>query len=183
MGRKNAIITMTTLQGVMMILFYFIGGTEAGLYIGATIIGFNFGGNFALFPAATADFFGNKNVGTNYPWVFLAYGIAGIEFIVDERDGIPKLLEINPRPYGPIQLAVSSGVDFPHLLYRMAVEGDVEKDFIHISYLATDEFLEAMPILIPEGVGQFRENLVFNPIDHDVDLDLSEEGAEKFGPG
>jgi HEAT repeat protein len=56
-----------------------------------------------------------------------------------------------------------------------------EKDFIHISYLATDEFLEEMPILIPEGVGQFRENLVFKPIDHDVDADLLEEGAEKLG--
>ena len=39
---------------------------------------FNFGGNFALFPAATADLFGNKNVGENYPWVFLAYGVGGI---------------------------------------------------------------------------------------------------------
>ena len=56
-----------------------------------------------------------------------------------------------------------------------------EKDFIHISYLAIDEFLEEMPILIPEGVGQFRENLVFKPIDHDVDVDLLEEGAEKLG--
>ncbi len=56
-----------------------------------------------------------------------------------------------------------------------------EKDFIHIGYLATDEFLEESPILIPEGVGQFRENLVFKPIDHDVDVDLLEEGAETMG--
>ncbi|UCD75826.1 MAG: MFS transporter, partial [Phycisphaerales bacterium] len=77
-GRKNAIILMSLAQGVMMILFYFIGGSEWGLYIGAAIIGFNFGGNFALFPAATADFFGNKNVGSNYPLVFLAYGVGGI---------------------------------------------------------------------------------------------------------
>jgi OFA family oxalate/formate antiporter-like MFS transporter len=77
-GRKNAIIAMSALQGVMMIVFYFIGGTEAGLYVGAAVIGFNFGGNFALFPAATADFFGNKNVGTNYPWVFMSYGVGGV---------------------------------------------------------------------------------------------------------
>ena len=77
-GRKNAIVLMSAIQGIMMIVFYFIGGNEIGLYIGATIIGFNFGGNFALFPAATADFFGNKSVGTNYPWVFLAYGVGGI---------------------------------------------------------------------------------------------------------
>jgi OFA family oxalate/formate antiporter-like MFS transporter len=77
-GRKTAIIAMSALQGVTMIVFYFIGDTEAGLYLGAAVIGFNFGGNFALFPAATADFFGNKNVGTNYPWIFMAYGVGGI---------------------------------------------------------------------------------------------------------
>jgi OFA family oxalate/formate antiporter-like MFS transporter len=78
LGRKNSITIMSLLQGVMMILFYFIGGNEWGLYLSAAVIGFNFGGNFALFPAATADFFGNKNVGTNYPWVFMAYGVGGI---------------------------------------------------------------------------------------------------------
>ena len=78
LGRKNSIVLMSLLQGIMMIVFYFIGGNEWGLYIGAAIIGFNFGGNFALFPAATADVFGNKNVGVNYPFVFLAYGLGGV---------------------------------------------------------------------------------------------------------
>lgn len=78
LGRKNSIVLMSLLQGVMMIAFYFIGSLEWGLYLGAAIIGFNFGGNFALFPAATADFFGNKSVGINYPWVFMAYGVGGI---------------------------------------------------------------------------------------------------------
>lgn len=78
LGRKNSIALMSLIQGVMMILFYFIGGSEWGLYLGATLIGFNFGGNFALFPAATADMFGNQNVGVNYPWVFLAYGVGGV---------------------------------------------------------------------------------------------------------
>ena len=77
-GRRVSIALMSGLQGVMMILFFFIAGNEIGLYIGATIIGFNFGGNFALFAAATADYFGNKNVGTNYPLVFLAYGVGGL---------------------------------------------------------------------------------------------------------
>ncbi len=77
-GRKVALFLMCLIQGIMMLAFFHVGRTELGLIIGACIIGFNFGGNFALFPAATADFFGNKNVGTNYPFVFLAYGIAGI---------------------------------------------------------------------------------------------------------
>ncbi len=77
-GRKIAIVLMCLLQGVIMLSFFKLGGTEAGLIISACIIGFNFGGNFALFPAATADFFGNANVGKNYGLVFFAYGIAGI---------------------------------------------------------------------------------------------------------
>jgi len=77
-GRKASLILMCLIQGIMMLAFFEIGVSKIGLIVGACVIGFNFGGNFALFPAATADFFGNKRVGTNYPWVFLAYGIAGI---------------------------------------------------------------------------------------------------------
>ena len=77
-GRKVALFLMCLIQGIMMLVFFQVGRTELGLIVGACIIGFNFGGNFALFPAATADFFGNRTVGTNYPFVFLAYGIAGI---------------------------------------------------------------------------------------------------------
>ena len=57
-----------------------MAGNEWLLYLGAALIGFNFGGNFALFPSMTADTFGNKTVGINYPWVFLAYGAGGIAF-------------------------------------------------------------------------------------------------------
>ncbi|MBN1516411.1 OFA family MFS transporter [Candidatus Sumerlaeota bacterium] len=78
LGRKLSIAAMCLFQGVMMLLFFKLGATPIGLILCACIIGFNFGGNFALFPAATADYFGNKNVGTNYGWVFLAYGVAGI---------------------------------------------------------------------------------------------------------
>ncbi len=77
-GRKLALFLMCLFQGIVMLLFLKLGASVSGLIIGACIIGFNFGGNFALFPAATADFFGNKSVGTNYAWVFLAYGVAGI---------------------------------------------------------------------------------------------------------
>ena len=57
-----------------------MAGNEYTLYLAAALIGFNFGGNFALFPALTADEFGNGAVGKNYPWVFLSYGAGGIIF-------------------------------------------------------------------------------------------------------
>jgi OFA family oxalate/formate antiporter-like MFS transporter len=78
LGRKLSIIIMLATQGVVVLLFPMMAGSENLLYLGATIIGFNFGGNFALFPSITADTFGNKFVGQNYPWVFLAYGVGGI---------------------------------------------------------------------------------------------------------
>lgn len=78
LGRRNSIMLMMATQGVVVILFQWMAGTPALLYLGATLIGFNFGGNFALFPTITADTFGTKFIGQNYGWVFLAYGIGGI---------------------------------------------------------------------------------------------------------
>jgi len=54
-----------------------------------------------------------------------------------------------------------------------------EKDFMHISFVATDEFLEETPVIIPNNVDQFRKNLVFKPIAHHVEVDLIEEGSEE----
>jgi len=80
-GRKAAIIAMSVFQGIIMLSLYhgFINfGLAIGLIVGASFVGFNYGGIFALFPAITADYFGNKEVGRNYGWVFTAYGVAGI---------------------------------------------------------------------------------------------------------
>ncbi|MBD3164916.1 MFS transporter [Candidatus Woesearchaeota archaeon] len=77
-GPKWAIFLMTLIQGILMLTFFKVGTTAVTLAVYASAIGFNFGGNFALFPVATAKLFGTKNVGSNYPFVFTAYGIAGI---------------------------------------------------------------------------------------------------------
>lgn len=53
-------------------------------------------------------------------------GLAMVEFKVDPRDGIPKLMEVNPKFWGSIALPIATGVDFPYLLYRLATEGDIE---------------------------------------------------------
>lgn len=53
------------------------------------------------------------------------HGIAEAEFTLTEGRG-PILIEINPRFWGSLYQGVASGVDFPYLLYRMAVDGDVD---------------------------------------------------------
>lgn len=80
LGRKLSIIVMAASQGILMFAFIPMAGSQYLLYGISALIGFNFGGNFALFPAITADRFGNSVVGANYPWVFLAYGFGGILF-------------------------------------------------------------------------------------------------------
>ena len=77
-GAKYSIFIMTLIQGLLMLTLFKMGTSPLLLIIYSAAIGFNFGGNFALFPAATAELFGAKNVGSNYPFVFTAYGFAGI---------------------------------------------------------------------------------------------------------
>ena len=80
LGRRRSIMIMAGSQALFLFLFTSMAGTPWLLYLGATLIGFNFGGNFALFPAITSDTFGNERIGQNYPLVFLSYGAGGIAF-------------------------------------------------------------------------------------------------------
>ena len=77
-GPRMSLFYMCVIQGCLMLTFYKMGTTPLMLAVYASLIGFNFGGNFALFPVATAKLFGTKNVASNYPFVFTAYGIGGL---------------------------------------------------------------------------------------------------------
>lgn len=52
-------------------------------------------------------------------------GLAMVEFKIDNRTGTPVLMEINPRPWGSMQLAVRAGVEFPWLWYELARNGSL----------------------------------------------------------
>jgi protein-tyrosine-phosphatase/predicted ATP-grasp superfamily ATP-dependent carboligase len=54
----------------------------------------------------------------------LAYtGVAMVEFKVDDASGRFFFMEVNPRFWGSLPLALAAGVDFPLALYRLLVEG------------------------------------------------------------
>ena len=55
-------------------------------------------------------------------------GVAMVEFRVDPGDGIPRLMEVNPRFWGSLQLSILSGVDFPFMLYKLVTDGYIEPD-------------------------------------------------------
>lgn len=54
------------------------------------------------------------------------HGVAMVEFKVDQNDGIPKLMEINGRFWGSLQLAIEAGVDFPSILVNTVTGVAVE---------------------------------------------------------
>lgn len=54
------------------------------------------------------------------------HGVAMIEFKWDAAKNRPKLIEVNARFWGSLNLAIQAGVDFPFLLYRLALGEEVE---------------------------------------------------------
>jgi predicted ATP-grasp superfamily ATP-dependent carboligase len=46
------------------------------------------------------------------------YGLVELEYKVDPRDGVPKLLDVNARTWGYHTLGPAAGVDFPYMLFR-----------------------------------------------------------------
>jgi predicted ATP-grasp superfamily ATP-dependent carboligase len=80
------------------------------------------------------------------------FGIADIDFLVDIRTGKPKLMEINPRFWGSLQVAINAGVDFPSLLSELMNEGDLKQSFdyrtgIRCRHLLFDDVLNLISIL------------------------------------
>lgn len=55
-------------------------------------------------------------------------GVAMVEFRYDEENNKAKFLEVNPRFWGSLALAINSGIDFPVLLYRIANQENVETE-------------------------------------------------------
>ena len=75
--RPRAMMMMFLAQGIAFMLLVSVESHWA-VFLASALVGLNFGGNFALFPSATADYFGSKNLGMNYGWIFTSYGVAAI---------------------------------------------------------------------------------------------------------
>lgn len=54
------------------------------------------------------------------------HGICQADFIIDRKTNMPYLIDINPRFWGSLAQGIASGVDFPYLLFKIAIDGDVE---------------------------------------------------------
>ena len=76
-GRTNTMVLAFVLQAVNMFMFVQYR-TPGMLLFGSAFTGLCYGTIFTLFPAATADFYGVRNLGVNYGTVFTAFGVAGV---------------------------------------------------------------------------------------------------------
>lgn len=107
-------------------------------------------------------------------------GVAMVEFRVDPRDNIPKLMEVNPRFWGSLQLSILSGVDYPYLLYKMVTEGDVEpvldyKDGVKCRWLLPGDILWFFSA--PNKLENLPAFLKFNDVDGYDIISLEDLGA------
>ena len=50
-----------------------------------------YGGNFAIYPTGTVSFFGRRNFGANYGFVFLGFGASGVLFTVLDNALVERL--------------------------------------------------------------------------------------------
>jgi MFS family permease len=79
-GRQWTLFGAFVLQASTVLVLYFIrsgAGWQVVLLIVA-LLGANYGANLSLFPSASKDYFGLRNFGVNYGFLFTAWGLAGL---------------------------------------------------------------------------------------------------------
>jgi OFA family oxalate/formate antiporter-like MFS transporter len=76
-GRLKILMAVFAFQAVNLVFFHSYT-TPALLALGTGITGLSYGAAFALFPLATADYYGLKNLGGNYGLVFTGWGFAAL---------------------------------------------------------------------------------------------------------
>ncbi len=80
-GRRSTLALVLFIQAGLMFAAIPITASKETLpvviVLVASLIGFNYGANLALFPSFAKDFWGLKNFGTNYGVLFTAWGVGG----------------------------------------------------------------------------------------------------------
>lgn len=67
---------------------------------------------------------------------------------VKYKDGVPKLLEINPRMSGGLHISCLAGVNIPYYAIKLLLEGTIEP--IHPNYGVKATYIE-QPVILSEG--------------------------------
>ena len=101
------------------------------------------------------------------------HGVAMAEFKKDSRDGRFKLIEVNPKFWGSLDLSVAAGVDFPYLCAQMAAEGDVApvtgyKEGVKFRWVFPQDLMHAIASKsLAAFVSEFFDDSMMSNIDPD----------------
>lgn len=76
-GRLQTLRLMILISAVVMPILANTSGIVM-VYVLLFFVYYCYGTQLSVFPSATADFFGTRNLGVNYGWLFTAWGVAGI---------------------------------------------------------------------------------------------------------
>jgi predicted ATP-grasp superfamily ATP-dependent carboligase len=100
------------------------------------------------------------------------HGVAMAEFKRDDRDGEYKLIEINPKFWGSLDLSVAAGVDFPWLAVRLALGDDlpaVDEYEVGLRYRwIFDDLLHLLAR--PKSAGAIARDIANRSVRSDLDL-------------
>jgi MFS family permease len=80
-GRKRTLLAIFAAQALLMFIAIPVISSAANplqLLLLASLIGFNYGANLALFPSYCKDLWGMKHFGVNYGLLFTAWGCGGL---------------------------------------------------------------------------------------------------------
>lgn len=88
-GRRNAYMVNGLIAAVCVFLMPWIIASKSVplLFLAVGVAYWQYGGTMALMPAFTADFFGPKNLGFNYGFVYIGWGVA---FLIPQAAGYIK---------------------------------------------------------------------------------------------
>jgi predicted ATP-grasp superfamily ATP-dependent carboligase len=101
------------------------------------------------------------------------HGVAMVEFKKDGKTGEFILMEINPKFWGSLGLAIAAGVDFPFLACKMTIDGDIEPAShyeigIKYRWIFPADLFNVMTN--PRRLPQFIRDFTDRSIQYDIDM-------------
>ena len=101
------------------------------------------------------------------------HGVAMVEYKKDIKTGEFVLMEINPKFWGSLGLAIAAGVDFPYLTCKMVIDGDIKpilryNEGIVYRWLFPEDILNVMTY--PSNFWQFIRDFGNPSIQYNIDF-------------
>lgn len=117
MGRRTTLLTLLIMTAALILLVNVVNGVM--LLVLIALIGFSYGGFLGVFPVITADFWGMKNMGSNYGIILLGFGLGAIissyiagyyknlANVTETIDGITKVVAVDLTKMQPAFIIAS----------------------------------------------------------------------------